>query len=89
MCIRDSKGSGMGHGIGMCQVGAISMAGAANGYTYDRILSHYFPGTAVSSLSSLGIAYAASAVPAQAEAASGKREDDQINFQVRVTEPTL
>jgi len=35
-------GYGWGHGIGMSQEGAKGFA--ANGYTYDRILSHYFPG---------------------------------------------
>lgn len=35
------KGAGFGHGVGMCQTGAQSMAGA--GYTYKQILEHYFP----------------------------------------------
>jgi len=34
---------GYGHGVGMSQVGANSMA--ANGAPYDDILSHYYPGT--------------------------------------------
>lgn len=36
------KGAGFGHGVGMCQTGAQSMAGA--GYSYTDILKHYFPG---------------------------------------------
>ncbi len=37
------RGAGWGHGVGMCQSGAISQAW--QGYGYDRILRHYFPGT--------------------------------------------
>ncbi|MDE7411170.1 MAG: DUF4922 domain-containing protein [Paramuribaculum sp.] len=37
------RGSGWGHGVGLCQIGAAAMA--AEGYTYTEILSHYFPGT--------------------------------------------
>ena len=36
------KGAGFGHGVGMCQTGAQSMAGF--GYQYQYILNHYFPG---------------------------------------------
>ena len=35
------KGAGFGHGVGMCQTGAQSMAGA--GLSYKQILEHYFP----------------------------------------------
>jgi len=36
-------GGGNGHGIGMCQNGAIGMA--RRGYAYDMILQHYYPGS--------------------------------------------
>jgi stage II sporulation protein D len=36
-------GGGNGHGVGMCQNGAIGMA--RKGYSYRMILSHYYPGT--------------------------------------------
>jgi len=36
-------GGGNGHGVGMCQNGAIEMA--KKGYTREMILSHYYPGT--------------------------------------------
>ena len=39
-------GGGNGHGVGMCQNGAIGMA--RRGYSYRMILSHYYPGTEVS-----------------------------------------
>ncbi len=39
------KGKGWGHGVGMSQEGAKGMANA--GFTYDKILKHYFPGTTV------------------------------------------
>lgn len=37
------NGGGWGHGVGMSQYGAKGMAD--NGYTYDKILYHYYPGT--------------------------------------------
>ena len=40
---------GYGHGCGMSQFGAWGYA--ANGWTYDRILAHYYPGTSLSSVS--------------------------------------
>ena len=38
-------GKGWGHGVGMCQIGAAVMG--EKGYTYEQILSHYYPGTEV------------------------------------------
>ncbi len=40
-----AEGGGYGHGIGMCQMGAIGMAG--QGYKYDQILKHYYRGVAL------------------------------------------
>ena len=37
------NGHGWGHGVGMGQWGAYGYA--RNGYTYDKILAHYYPGT--------------------------------------------
>jgi stage II sporulation protein D len=39
----DIIGGGNGHGVGMCQNGAIGMA--RRGYAYDMILQHYYPGS--------------------------------------------
>jgi SpoIID/LytB domain protein len=39
------RGSGFGHGLGLCQEGAHVMA--ARGATYQKILEKYFPGTRV------------------------------------------
>ena len=36
-------GSGWGHGVGLCQIGAAVMA--SRGYTYQQILEHYYPGS--------------------------------------------
>ncbi|MFO7654441.1 MAG: SpoIID/LytB domain-containing protein [Candidatus Krumholzibacteriia bacterium] len=36
------RGGGFGHGVGMCQSGALAMAAA--GKTYREILAHYYPG---------------------------------------------
>lgn len=36
-------GRGWGHGVGMCQWGAMAMA--EQGYTAEKILMHYYPGT--------------------------------------------
>lgn len=40
-------GGGNGHGVGMCQNGAIGMA--RRGYSYSMILGHYYPGGTVQS----------------------------------------
>jgi len=37
------RGAGYGHGVGMCQMGAIGMAGAGKPYT--QILGHYYRGS--------------------------------------------
>lgn len=34
-------GEGLGHGVGLCQMGAFAMA--QRGWSYKKILSHYFP----------------------------------------------
>lgn len=39
------KGTGQGHGIGLCQAGAKAMA--KDGADFQQILSHYYPNTAV------------------------------------------
>ena len=38
-------GAGWGHGVGLCQIGAAVMG--AQGYKYDEILAHYFPGSMI------------------------------------------
>ena len=35
------KGEGLGHGVGMCQIGALALA--RQGLGYKKILAHYFP----------------------------------------------
>ncbi len=39
------KGQGNGHGVGMCQNGAMGLA--ENGYTYEQILKHYYTGVEI------------------------------------------
>lgn len=41
-------GKGYGHGVGLCQWGAINQSKL--GFTFAEILSHYFPGTKISNL---------------------------------------
>lgn len=41
-------GAGFGHGVGMCQTGAQSLA--KQGWAYQRILAHYFPGSQLKKL---------------------------------------
>lgn len=41
-------GAGWGHGVGLCQIGAAVMG--EQGYTYESILSHYFPQTEIKKL---------------------------------------
>jgi stage II sporulation protein D len=42
------RGSGYGHGVGMCQCGAIGMA--RNGRQFDTILKHYYTGVNIKKL---------------------------------------
>jgi stage II sporulation protein D len=39
------RGGGFGHGVGMCQIGAIGMA--EHGFSYREILAHYYNGSQV------------------------------------------
>jgi len=45
------RGEGFGHGVGMCQVGAKSMA--ENGKSFHQILKYYYPLAQLSTLSSI------------------------------------
>jgi stage II sporulation protein D len=45
------RGGGFGHGVGMCQSGALGMS--AQGYSVEAILGHYYPGTKLASVGSL------------------------------------
>ena len=42
------NGGGFGHGVGLSQAGAIDLA--ARGWSFERILSHYYPGTALTTV---------------------------------------
>lgn len=42
------RGAGWGHGVGLCQIGAAVMA--TRGYDYRTILSHYFPGSELTTI---------------------------------------
>jgi peptidoglycan hydrolase-like amidase len=52
------RGKASGHGVGMCQMGAIEIA--RHGYPAQIILGHYFPGTTIEAV----IAGAPKPVPA-------------------------
>ena len=41
-------GSGWGHGVGLCQIGAAVMA--SKGYDYRQILEHYYPETTIENI---------------------------------------
>jgi stage II sporulation protein D len=43
-----ATGRGSGHGVGMCQHGALAMA--EDGRSYEDILAHYYPGTEIARL---------------------------------------
>ncbi len=45
------KGKGYGHGVGLCQIGAMEMA--AQGYSYSEILHFYYSGVHIIDLSAL------------------------------------
>lgn len=43
------EGKGSGHGVGMCQMGTINLA--KKGYSYKKILSHYYTGIQIEKIS--------------------------------------
>lgn len=47
-CVLVLEGGGYGHGVGLCQTGAIEMS--RQGYTYQQILGHYYTGIRLSRL---------------------------------------
>ena len=48
------EGGGFGHGAGLSQAGAIDLA--RRGWSSERILQHYYPGTALQPLEAIGAA---------------------------------
>jgi stage II sporulation protein D len=42
------RGKGFGHGVGLCQWGAIALS--RKGWNYEDILNHYYPGTETGNL---------------------------------------
>jgi len=76
-------GKGLGHGVGMCQVGAIALAKPPHNYGFDRILAHYFPGTQLSASPVSGQTRSA-AVDSDAPPHPG-----EVPFGVRVKAPGL
>jgi stage II sporulation protein D len=48
------RGKGRGHGIGLCQAGAVGMA--KDGIGFREILNHYFPNTSMMQVVSAGVA---------------------------------
>lgn len=47
-----TRGRGFGHGIGLCQTGALERAD--QGQTFDQILAHYYPGAVLTKLAPEG-----------------------------------
>jgi stage II sporulation protein D len=73
------SGHGWGHGVGMSQYGAYGYA--QRGFTYQQILAHYYPGTALGSasvksvrvlLGSAGVVHIASTAPMTLRDGGGK-----------------
>ena len=78
-------GKGLGHGVGMCQVGAIALARPPHSYGFNRILAHYFPGTQLSP-SPASEQTLSAAVELEPEVAAHPGE---VPFDVRVETPGL
>jgi len=66
------RGTGFGHGLGLCQAGAHVMA--ARGSSYRRILGQYFPGTSV------GDAAGARRPHAETDSSPGEMKDERSAF---------
>lgn len=85
------KGKGRGHGVGMSQVGAKALAAPPFNYTYGRILTHYFPGTVLTSSDCpTGAGSAVSPETQQPTAPAAKtKTSPPRTLSVRVREPKL
>jgi stage II sporulation protein D len=68
------QGSGVGHGVGLCQVGAAQRG--AQGHTYRQILDFYYPGT-VLGVSAQGFSWVRAAGE-RVELASTRPREDQF-----------
>ncbi|MEJ2544227.1 MAG: hypothetical protein P8Y99_09180, partial [Calditrichaceae bacterium] len=42
------QGAGWGHGVGLCQIGALGMA--LKGFEAEQILAHYYPGSMITKI---------------------------------------
>ncbi len=58
--------AGHGHGVGMSQYGAMLLA--ADGWTYDEILYHYYPGTLLSDAAAASSARSTQSAPSRTSA---------------------
>lgn len=92
------KGRGRGHGAGLCQVGCKALASPPYGYTHDRILAHYFPGTDLGGRTGSEIARLASGAMPKAGAGPlpqtpnpppSSPEPTELSLRVRVEAPRL
>ena len=77
------SGYGWGHGVGMSQFGAMTLA--KNGYTYTDILSLYYPGTYITTPSALaaGVSPSELQLPEQSdddELPPEENQDEQLPF---------
>jgi stage II sporulation protein D len=80
------RGSGFGHGVGLCQEGAHVLAG--RGTPYRQILNYYFPGTSVGP-KARGTEAAATTLDASAHAATWKADVlvGEIDYQESIYAP--
>jgi len=75
------RGRGNGHGVGLCQIGALRMA--TLGYDYTDILAHYYPGTQLVRLRGRGEACGPGgsfAPVARAAGSSGSRRAGKLGW---------
>jgi stage II sporulation protein D len=70
------RGSGFGHGLGLCQLGAHEMA--RRGFNYRQIITNYLPGTAISDTTALS---APSTVPLRSSVVF--HSSDRTNASIR------
>jgi len=88
------RGKGVGHGLGLCQIGAKALAQPPYNYTCAQILAHYYPGTVVSptSAATTAIAPATNTITAQPVKRGKHRtqpnaESGNVDFNIRVQAP--
>jgi SpoIID/LytB domain protein len=81
------RGTGFGHGLGLCQAGAHISAG--RGGSYRQILKQYFPGTSIGKTAELHASDSVSSLDSVSPLASAFNEIRSAGFQTSISQTSI